>query len=61
MESHSLINAFLKQLPASMIESRFRGLFTPTLALPHRGGGNFLSISIYLPSPLAGEGRENQR
>jgi hypothetical protein len=30
---------------------------TPTLALPHRGGGNFLPISIGLPSPLAGEGR----
>jgi hypothetical protein len=36
---------------------KFSSLITPTLALPHQGGGKFFSISILLPSPLVGEGR----
>lgn len=31
---------------------RKNSIFTPTLALPPQGGGNFSCISISLPSPL---------
>jgi len=53
---HDLTNIHQLETSRNIPSPAARG-FTPTLTLPHQGGGNSFHVSISSPSPLAGEGR----